>query len=181
MTGDQFVGFSRADQEHGLFTQLGKNMPRKIDGGECDGYWVGADGRIGADLFGHFEGLLKESVENFPSGACLVCRRERLFHLAENLGFTEDHRVEPRRDSKGVLHCLFIRQCIDRSPKIGLGKAAVVAQPVKHPIGCFGCLMAVDLGAVAGGENSCFRQFCAARERLYRTGQLVGRESSLLT
>ena len=59
MTGDQLVGFSRADQEHGLFTQLGKNMPRKVNCGECDGYRVGADGRIGADLFGHLEGLLK--------------------------------------------------------------------------------------------------------------------------
>ncbi len=59
MTGDQFVGFSRADQEHGLFTQLGKNMPCKVNCGECDGYRVGADGRIGADLFGHLEGLLK--------------------------------------------------------------------------------------------------------------------------
>ena len=109
-----------------------------------------------------------------------MCSGKRLFHLAEDLGFTEDHRVESRGDSKGVLHRLFIRQCVDRSPKIGLGKAAVVAQPVKHSVGCVGCLMAVDLGSVAGGENGRFRQFCAARERLYRTGQLVGCESCLL-
>ncbi len=85
-----------------------------------------------------------------------MCREKRLFHLAEDLGFTEDHRVQSRRDSKGVLYRLVIWQCVDRSPKIGLGKAAVVAQPMKHPVGCVGCLMAVDLGSVAGGENSRF-------------------------
>jgi len=48
-------------------------------------------------------------VQQQPEGSRFLGGLHRLFHLPEDLGFAQHHRVEPRGDAEGVLRGLFAR------------------------------------------------------------------------
>src|SRR2546422_826998 len=62
------------------------------------------DVRVRPPLFCYAEGTLKQAMKIRPRRAGRARRLVRLLDLAENLRFAHNHRVEPRRDAKKMLH-----------------------------------------------------------------------------
>ena len=82
-----------------------------------------------------------------------------LFHLAENLGLAQHHRIEAGGDAEGVIGGFLLRQQI----QIGFYVARRQAVEVGHPFGDVGGFLsvAVNLGAVAGRKNRRFTRNAA--------------------
>ena len=55
----QLYGLAGADQQGSLLGEVSEYLLGQTDGSECHGYGTGADGGIGANLFGYREGILK--------------------------------------------------------------------------------------------------------------------------
>ena len=78
-----------------------------------------------------------------------------LFHLADDLRFSEHHGVQAGSYSEGVLGSLFLRECVDVRFKFGAADVLAFANEAEYGVPgsarVFGG--AVDFGAVAGRQN----------------------------
>jgi hypothetical protein len=92
-----------------------------------------------------------------PSAPCIFGGAHGVLHLAQDLGFAQHHRVEPAGHTKGVARRLRIFQGVDVGPQHGGGDAAAMGQPVQRMVGLVRLARAIDLGAVAGGDDGGFR------------------------
>ena len=108
----------------------------------------------------------------------------RLFHLAEDLGLAQHHRIETGSDAESVVRGILLWQQIEIGLHIARWQAVEVSQPLRHAIRFL--RIAVNLGAIAGGENGRFpREYCppVPRPSHIRQGfrKDIGRESHPLT
>ena len=117
---------------------------------------MGANFGAGAHFFGHRKRALEQLVQGGAQGAHFIGGTYRVFHLAQDLGFTQHHRIQAARHPKGVASGIGVFQGICVGVQV-LGRHATrLGQPVQ-------CLLqrgrrpsAINLGAVASGENGGF-------------------------
>ena len=57
--------------------------------------------------------MLEQSIQNLTGGAHPDCRLKRVFHLAQNLGFAQHHRIKTGCHPEGMLDGFFVMR-IDR-------------------------------------------------------------------
>ena len=114
---------------------------------------MGADFGRGA----YFLGDGKRALEQLRQRAAQCARRvggaHRVFHLAQDLRLAQDHRVQPAGDAKGVARSMGVLQHIGVGTKfVGLD-AAGVGQPGQCALQFRLVTGAINLGAVAGGDD----------------------------
>jgi hypothetical protein len=99
---------------------------------------------------------------------------DRFLQLAEDLRLAEHHRIEPGRDAKRVAHGLLARQRVEIWRKLVGPKPMVFREPRGR-----GLRLArrhVDLGAITGRKDRCFRCAAPAHKLPQRTLERVRRE-----
>ena len=79
----------------------------------------------------------------------------RLFHLTKDLRFAQHHRVEASSDPEGMADGGFARQLVQVIGHCAGRQPVKVGKPVNCRIRTLG--VAIDLGAVAGGQDRSFR------------------------
>ena len=68
---------------------------------------------MGADMLGHIESPLKSLIQT-PGGMPVLQRKViRFLELTKNLGFAQDHGIEPAGDAEKVLHALRLAQRVN--------------------------------------------------------------------
>ena len=103
---------------------------------------------------------------------------DRLLHLAQDLRLAQHHGIETGRHAEGVLHRFGAVQ------RVGIGlyccrlQAMVVRQPFQRGLRVIG--VAIELGAVAGGENRCLLHRLVRDEVVQRLPQTLAMESDVL-
>ncbi len=152
--GAEFDHFAGADEEDFLFRQAVEDARRKMHRRGGHGNRVGADRGGRADFLGHREGALEQLAQQRADGSGFFGNARRLLHLAEDLRLAQHHRIQPRRDAEHVAHGFLLRMLV----KIGLDllrrQRVIFGQPVRRTLRVFG--RAIQLGAVAGGQNRRF-------------------------
>ncbi len=96
----------------------------------------------------------------------------RILHLAENLRLADDHRIESAGHPKSVADGLRLVVRVDVGRQFFAADLVVMGQPVDDDIGRFG--RAVDLGAVAGGQDRHLAHRPVTRQIAQRMTQFVG-------
>ena len=94
--------FTDSDEEHGMRGEILENLAGELRGGARDRNGARADlGLVAHSLSDGHRGL-QDPVEHVP--ACLALERKLVGapHLAQNLRFSENERIEPSRHSQEV-------------------------------------------------------------------------------
>ena len=112
--GHQFNRFTGTDEQDRLIRKASENSAREIDCGKSHGDWIHADCSFAAHLLGHRKRMLEQAVENLARGARAVGGGKSRFHLAENLGFPQDHRIQAGCHPESVFYRLLSRQAVGR-------------------------------------------------------------------
>ncbi len=110
----------------------------------------------------------------------------RLFHLPEDLRLAQDHGVETAGDAKRMTHRLLVRQGVEVLVEAVVADAVMLADPLRQRLAGLagGVRLAVDLGAIAGGQDGRFRRKSFQALAQVRQGAADGvdrRERDLLT
>jgi len=126
-------------------------------GGERDG--MGTQFSLGSDFFGYCERALKELVQIGAEGLGLLGAAGSVFHLTQNLGFAQHHRVEPAGYPKRVSHRTLAGQGIEVFIEFACSDPPMVGDPVLNRrlrlIRAVG--RGVDFGPVAGRQDGALR------------------------
>src|SRR5881394_2565613 len=96
------------------FVQFSKNAFCQFHSGSSHRHWPRAKLRFRAHALPDFQSALEEAIQHGPRRAALVREAIRFPHLAQNLRFAEQHGIEPRRNSKEMLHGFAIVVVIER-------------------------------------------------------------------
>jgi hypothetical protein len=148
-------------------------------GGHADG--VRADLGGGAHFLGDGERALEQLVQRAAQRAGGFGRAHGVFHLAEDLRFAQHHRVEPAGHAEGVARGLVVVQGVGMRAQQGRGHAAALRQPAEGVVERDVLGGAIDLRAVAGGDDRGLDLGVVAggkgtAQALQRRGDLVERE-----
>ncbi len=95
-------------------------------------------------------------------------------HLPQDLRLAEHHRIEPRGDPEGVADGAPVRMLVEERLDAVAGQVVVVAQPPDQRLGIGVLLVAIDLGAVAGGQDGGLANGLPAPEAVQRILQPLG-------
>ena len=77
----------------------------------------------------------------------------RVLHLAEDLGLAQHHRIEPAGHAEGMARRLVVGQGVGMRAQQGRCHAAAFGQPAHRVVERRMLGRAIDLGAVAGGDD----------------------------
>ena len=91
------------------------------------------------------------SLCSWCRGAVFLGGAHGVLHLAEDLRLADDHRVKAAGNAEGVADGFRLVMGIDVGRQFVARHLVVMGQPVDHHVGRLGG--AVDLGAVAGGQD----------------------------
>ena len=106
-----------------------------------------------AHLFGHRKRALEQLRKRGAQRTGGIRSAHGVFELAQNLGFTQHHGVEPAGDAKCVARCIVVLELVGVRAQILGRNAAALGQPSQRLLHrCF-ITGAVNLGAVAGRNN----------------------------
>ena len=175
---DQFDHLPGADEQYVQVADRAENLLGQPHGGGGHRHRVRPDRRLAADFLGHGEGTLEQLVQQGAEAAGGFRRAHGVLHLAENLRFTQHHRVQPARHAERVPGC-----------GLGVVHVQVRLQPVhrqlvvvRHPGQRIAHIrrVTVDLGAVTGGQDRHFVRRVRAHHARQRVPQPFGREGELL-
>ena len=89
MSCRQLNGFTGTNHQGGLLVKLAKNLFRQAHRGKGNRYRARAYGGIGANLLGNGKSMLEQFTQQAAHGALLIRLGIGLFHLAQNLRFTQ--------------------------------------------------------------------------------------------
>ena len=165
-----------ADQEHGLFREVVEDLFRQPHRRGRDRHGAGADGGVGAHLLGDGEGLLEQAIEDLARDAGLVRLGERLLHLAEYLRLAQHHRIQPGGHAERVPHRVLVRVAVKIGVDVLAVQVVVVAEPLDDALVVGRFQPAVELGAVAGGQDRGLAGPAARGDLVQGVGQPVRRE-----
>jgi len=160
--------------------QVGEDLLGQADGGESHRHRVLADGGIGTHGLGGAEGGLEQAAEQRTDGAGLARHGVGGLHLAEDLRFAEDHRIQPGSHAHHVAHGVVVLVDIGAGTQLIEIETVVVGQPAQHFVGGQLVLLQVQLAAVAGGEDRRLAAGREATELLQGLDQLLGGEGHAL-
>ncbi len=147
MLGRQFDGFAGTDQQHRGFVEPGKRVLCQSHRRGCDRHWICADTGVGTRTLGHRKGLLEQPVQPAAQRAVRPRHCPGVLHLAQNLGFSQYHRIQPGGDTKQVTHRLGFLVLVQITAQAG----RVGFQPVDQAVRLLG--HRIQLGTVAGGQQ----------------------------
>ena len=160
----EFAHFSGADEENIFSLEAAEDFLGQLHGGIGYGDGRSADGGLPAHFPRHSQGLRDDGVERSVQGADLARDGVGLFHLAEDLGFAEDHRVEARGHSEQVTHDVLLSVSVEVA-FVG-SEVAVVALREELTNDRLGLHVVRrirnDLHPVAGRKNQAFEDALAA-------------------
>ena len=140
------------------------------------------DGCLGVDPFAHPQGPLHDIVQRVSNGAGLFGAGVRAAQLTEDLRLANDHRVEPGGHREQVfhtggreVHVEVLRHGVVRHRGLVGQYIDDLGQPVMKS-----CHHRVDLDAVAGAQQHCFRDVLTLEHRLkHLAGVCAGRGDPL--
>ncbi len=138
---------------------------------------MAADAGVAAHPFRGRQGVLGESLEPRAERPGLAGDAPGVLDLTEDLRFAQHHRVETGRDPHRVARRRLVAVDVARALQAWRLDAVIGAEPVcqvpRFPLRC----PAVELGAVARGQDGRLRQLGRAAELAQRLGELLRRES----
>ncbi|MCY1236029.1 hypothetical protein D9M72_486650 [compost metagenome] len=157
----QLDHLARADKQHALGRDAFKNPLRQPHRGRGHRYGMRADLGLAAHFLGHREGALEQLVQVRPQRAGLAGRAHRVLELAQDLGFAQHHRIQPAGHAEGMAHGFGLRQRVQVRGQFARGHVVVLRQPAQGVLETIRARRqyvgrAVDLGAVAGGQDGGF-------------------------
>jgi len=153
VTRGELDGFTGADEQGGLVAQVAEDLPRQADCREGHGDRAVADGGIRAYLFCHREGVLKQPAEQLARGSAVIGDLKGRLDLAEYLGLAEYHGIESAGHSQQVRDRLVVQPRVEVGLEVRRVQSMESPQPVANRLSPIGMYGAVDLGAVAGGQD----------------------------
>ena len=106
--GDEVDHLARTDEQHVQLRQVFKDFARQAHGssGHADG--MGADLGARAHFLGHRKRALEQVVQRAAQRAGGTGFTHGRFHLAEDLRFTQHHRIQPGRHPEDMARGLFV-------------------------------------------------------------------------
>ena len=160
----QFSHLACAHQQHRSSLQRAEDFARQVDGHRGDGDRGDADAGLVAHLASHGKCALHERVEIVVDAADRSRQGVRLFHLAKDLGLTDDERIQTRSDAEHVANdfrcTVFIRIWMESV----LIDGEVILNEFEQ-IGLRRLLIGEELDTVAGRENHRFPDARHAEQR----------------
>ena len=151
--GHQLDHLAGADEQHAglaqVLEQLGGQAHR--GGGHADGVRADLGGR--AHVLRDREGPLEHLVQRGAERAGRVGLAHGLLHLAEDLRLAQHHRIEPTGYAKGMAGSLPVFKDVCMVRELVAAHAAHLRQPVHRGHHHLGRRGAVELGAVARGDE----------------------------
>jgi hypothetical protein len=172
-----------AENQRAAVREFAEDALGELDAGGGDRHRASAQLGLGADPFAGFERALEEAVENGAGGAVLVGETIGFADLAEDFGFAEEKRVEPGGDAEkmadGGAIVVMVKDAIENVRANGMEFAEEGRQAGSAFVGSFGW-DAVNLAAVAGGEDERFFEQAAGAEFVRGAASLFGGEGDAL-
>ncbi len=177
--GGEFDHLARAHEKDADLRQVFEQLPGQAHGGGGHADAVGADLGAGTHFLGDGEAALEELVERGAERAGRLCRAHGVLHLAEDLGLAQHHGIEPAGHAERMArHEAFLERVGVRAQQ-RRAHAAAVGEPVERMVQRRLLAGAVDLGAVAGGEDGGFH-LRMARGAAQRLAQALQRGRDLV-
>ncbi len=176
MGGAQFDHLAGTDEEHALLGDRFEDALRQPHRRRGHRHGMRADLGGAAYLLGDREGALEQLIQVRAQRAGFGGGAHRVFHLAEDLRLAQHHGIEPAGHAEGVAHGLRLPQRIHVGRQFAGVDVVVVGQPADGVLvgGVFGQVAvgrAVELGAVAGGEDGGLGRALAVRQMLAQRAQ----------
>ena len=151
--GREFDHLPGADQQGARGGQIAEDLLRQPRGGVGDGDRMAADAGVAANPLRHHKRVLEQAPEQFADAARARGAVVGLLQLPQDLRLAHEHGVQAAGHAQNVLDRLIARMAIDERLQ-GVARAAVKrGEPVQRPLAARRRQIAIDLGAVAGGEN----------------------------
>ena len=126
---------------------------------------------------------MKETIEHGAGGAVFVRETVSFANLAEDFGFAEEKRIEAGRNAKEVTHggavVVLVEQAVEHLGADGVKFAEERGKTGRAFVGGFRG-NAVELAAIAGGEDQGFFQEAAGAEFVSGAARLFEREGDAL-
>jgi hypothetical protein len=173
-------GLAGADQQNAGLAQVTEDLLCKTHPGEGDRNRMRADLGVRADPLGDSKAMLEQPVEAGTQAAGVARQLPGVLDLAQDLRLAQHQRVEAGGYPEQVAHSVTVMVLIQAAPKnvelkpVGLGQPACGLALVAVADA------AVDLGAIAGGNDRGLLHTCPCQQRGQRFGQALGRERHLL-
>jgi hypothetical protein len=113
MLCDQLDGLTGADQQRAVALESGENLACQAYCRIGDGYRAGADVGVRPNMLRYRKCMLKQTVEYRAGSAGGMCQTVGILHLAENLRFSEDRRIQPGGHGERMMYGLIRVQRVD--------------------------------------------------------------------
>jgi hypothetical protein len=153
--GGQLDGLSGADQESRVVAEIGEHLSRHAHGGECHGDRAGANIGVCAHLLGHRERLLEKTVKHRARRTSLFSSPVGVLHLAENLWFAEDGRIQSTGNGECVSNGTLVVEGVEAIVHAA-GKTVIIHQPFTGLLDPTIEIIAVKLSPIARGYDDHF-------------------------
>ena len=175
----EFNHFTGADEQHALLGNARINAFRQPHRSGSHRHRARADVGFAAYGFGDRESALEQLVEHPAQRAGLFGRAHRTLELAENLRLAQHHRIQTAGHAKCMFHRTRLRQLVQIRLDLRRLHAVVIRHPVDGRARFRG--RAVDLGAVARGNDRRFADRPAVHQVTQGLRHLFGMENHPLT
>src|SRR2546422_5116811 len=146
----ELADLAGADHDDRAAAQVPEDLLRKGGRGRRDRRGALTNRRLGARFLAGVERLAKEPVEDRAGCASLV----RCAHLAEDLPFAGDERVQARGNAEEVERGFLVTKPVESRPQLGLERQQGGLSLLLRTVGRF--VRQIQLRAVAGGEADRF-------------------------
>ena len=173
----QLPHLSGAHHQHAFAGEalLGERRSGQLYRRRRDGYGVTSDRGLRARAFPDAQSLLESSSQVAANHSLIGAGSERATHLAEDLGLTDDHRVDPRTHTEQMSHrglvvirVEVIHEVLGRHvAELGqeIAKVLSAAVELRHH--------GVHLDAIAGRQDRTLEHVLVVAEVGKRFGQLL--------
>ncbi|MNS93288.1 hypothetical protein D3C72_1274500 [compost metagenome] len=154
--GAQFNHFARADEQRAGLVQVAEHAFGQADGGGGHGHRLRADGGLRPHFLGHRERALEHLVQQGAQRPGFAGGAHGVFHLTDDLGFTQHHGIQAAGHAESVTHGVVLMMAVQVWAQRAGVQAVVFSQPGGQLIGNVAVSGAIDLGAVTGGQDGGF-------------------------
>ena len=156
MRGGQLDHFARAHKQHPGISQVFKQLACQAHGGGRHADAVGADLGSGAHFLGNRKAALEQLVERGAQRTRMLGCAHCVLHLSQNLRLAQHHRVQPAGNAESMAGDRAVFQRVRMRAQHFAADTAAVRQPVQRVVHRGMVASAVNLGAVAGGNDGGF-------------------------
>ena len=155
VAGGEFAHLAGADDEDVLALQRAENLFGQFHRDRGDRDRRRSNGGLAAHALGDGEGAAEELVELSANRTDGAGGGIGFLHLAENLRFADDHRIEARSYAEQVPHRIFFAKFVEMRVEFVSREMKVVVQESAQ-VGVAVGGVGHDLHAIAGGDDHAF-------------------------